>query len=108
MVRKNQGPFPAGIVRIFAWLTCRLQSGASEWTDEQREAFANDLARPQLWAVSAHANRQKGDKGPDGWKPPLTSFFCTYAESWVEVKGYYNLTISESEKEALGSMLDDC
>ncbi|KAH0602047.1 hypothetical protein MHUMG1_00926 [Metarhizium humberi] len=86
-----------------AWM-----SGASEWTDEQREAFANDLTHPQLWAVSAHANRQKGDKGPDRWKPPLTSFYCTYAESWVDVKGYYNLTVSDSEKDALGSMLDDC
>ncbi|KID74101.1 uncharacterized protein G6M90_00g033670 [Metarhizium brunneum] len=86
-----------------AWM-----SGASEWTDEQREAFANDLTHPQLWAVSAHANRQKGDKSPDRWKPPLTSFYCTYAESWVDVKGYYNLTISDSEKDALGSMLDDC
>src|SRR5688572_2022831 len=31
-----------------AWRT-----GAATWTDEQREAFANDLTQPQLIAVSA-------------------------------------------------------
>ncbi|PNY24956.1 Uncharacterized protein TCAP_05107 [Tolypocladium capitatum] len=86
-----------------AWI-----SGASSWTTEQRKGYANDITRPQLWAVSQHANRAKGDSSPDLWKPPLTSFYCTYAESWVEVKSFYKLTITDAEKNALSSMLDSC
>ncbi|KAM0262445.1 hypothetical protein ACHAQJ_001698 [Trichoderma viride] len=86
-----------------AWI-----SGASEWTTDEREAFANDITRPQLWAVSASSNRSKGDKSPDKWKPPLTSFYCTYAKSWIEVKSAYELTITSAEETALSNMLDTC
>ncbi|KAM0525403.1 hypothetical protein ACHAPE_000107 [Trichoderma viride] len=81
-----------------AWI-----SGASDWTTAQRQAFANDITIPQLWAVSASSNRSKGDKSPDKWKPPLSSFYCTYAKSWIEVKNSYALTISTAEKTALDS-----
>lgn len=84
------------------------KSGANDWTDSQREAFANDVSRPQLWAVTDNVNSSKGDKSPDAWKPPLTSFYCTYAKSWVQVKYYYDLTISSAEKTALTSMLNTC
>ncbi|KLO80113.1 hypothetical protein CEK26_006025 [Fusarium fujikuroi] len=50
----------------------------------------------------------KSDKSPDSWKPPLTSFYCTYAKSWIQVKSYWQLTITSAEKTALGSMLDYC
>ncbi|KAL7898203.1 hypothetical protein HDV63DRAFT_394445 [Trichoderma sp. SZMC 28014] len=86
-----------------AWI-----SGAADWTADKREAFANDITIPQLWAVSASSNRSKADKSPDKWKPPLSSFYCTYAKSWIEVKSSYALTISSAEKTALGSMLDTC
>jgi hypothetical protein len=88
--------------------THNQQSGASDWTTAQRQAFANDITIPQLWAVSASSNRSKGDKSPDKWKPPLSSFYCTYAKSWIEVKSSYALTISSAEKTALDSMLDTC
>ncbi|CRK44498.1 hypothetical protein BN1723_006150 [Verticillium longisporum] len=47
-------------------------------------------------------------KSPDAWKPPLTSFYCTYARSWVAVKSYWALTITSAEKTALTSMLNTC
>jgi hypothetical protein len=43
-----------------AWMT-----GAEGWTAACREAFANDLKDPELVAVSAHSNRDKGDSSPD-------------------------------------------
>lgn len=46
--------------------------------------------------------------GPEEWKPPLESFYCTYAKSWVQVKSDYALTITEDEKAALEDMLDSC
>ena len=84
------------------------QSGASSWTTAQREALANDVSRPQLWAVSASANRSKGDRSPDQWKPPLTSFYCTYAKAGIDGKSFYSLTVTSAEKTALSSMLDTC
>lgn len=84
------------------------QSGAAAWTKAQRQDFANDIKRPQLWAVSAKSNRSKGDRSPDSWKPPMTNFHCTYAKAWVQVKSYYKLTVTGAEKSALGDMLNSC
>ncbi|PKX96419.1 HNH endonuclease family protein [Aspergillus novofumigatus IBT 16806] len=84
------------------------RSGASEWTTAQRQAFANDLTNPQLMAVTDNVNQAKSDDGPEAWKPPLTSYYCTYAKMWVRVKYVYDLTITSAEKSALVSMLDTC
>ncbi|GLW30186.1 hypothetical protein Areg01_31260 [Actinoplanes regularis] len=84
------------------------RSGAIAWTTEQRKAFANDLDRPQLVAVSAASNRSKGDQDPSTWKPPAKDAWCSYAEDWVAVKTYYQLTVTQKEKEALQDMLETC
>ncbi|WIX99608.1 HNH endonuclease family protein [Amycolatopsis mongoliensis] len=83
-------------------------SGAKSWTQERREQFANDLVRPQLHAVTDNLNEQKSDKAPDQWKPPLVSYWCTYATDWIVVKSSYGLTITVPEKTALTGMLDHC
>ncbi|KAJ3501141.1 hypothetical protein NLJ89_g9477 [Agrocybe chaxingu] len=83
-------------------------SGARTWTNAQREAFANDLTRPQLIAVTDTLNQSKGDKDPAEWMPPLTSYRCTYARAWVHVKYYWNLSVDSAEKSALTSYLASC
>ncbi|KIM37506.1 hypothetical protein M413DRAFT_275871 [Hebeloma cylindrosporum] len=83
-------------------------SGARFWTNAQREAFANDLTRPQLAAVTDTLNQAKGDKDPAEWMPPLTSYRCTYARAWVHVKYYYGLSVDSAEKAALTSYLSGC
>ncbi|WP_445530056.1 HNH endonuclease family protein [Streptomyces cyslabdanicus] len=83
-------------------------SGASKWTTAQRQAFANDLTRPQLIAVSASSNRSKGDKDPAQWMPTQTSYRCTYVRAWVQVKYYYNLSVDTAEKTALQNYLAAC
>ena len=88
--------------------TDHSQSGASSWTTSKREQFANDVTRPQLWAVTDNVNSEKGDKSPDSWKPPLSSFYCTYARSWVQVKSYWALSVTSAEKTALTTMLNSC
>lgn len=50
------------------------QSGASQWTTNQRKTFANDLDHPQLLVVTDNVNLQKGDAGPEEWKPPLSEY----------------------------------
>lgn len=58
--------------------------------------------------MTDNVNSAKGDKSPDAWKPPLSSFYCTYAKSWVQVKSYWALTVTAAEKTALTSMLNTC
>ncbi|MFB9177216.1 HNH endonuclease family protein [Dactylosporangium sucinum] len=89
-------------------LAAGWRSGANKWTDEQRKQFANDLTRPQLIAVSLQTNRSKGDQDPSTWKPPSKGYWCTYAQSWITVKAYYKLTVTEAEKSALTDMLATC
>ncbi|KAJ3577037.1 hypothetical protein NP233_g48 [Leucocoprinus birnbaumii] len=83
-------------------------SGARSWTSAQREAFANDLTRPQLLAVSASSNRSKGDKDIAEWLPPLASYHCIYTRAWVQVKHQYGLTVDSAEKAAISSILSGC
>lgn len=84
------------------------RSGASSWTDDEREGFANDLTRPQLIAVTDNVNQSKGDKDPANWLPPLASYNCMYARMWVQVKHHYDLTVDPAEKTALSGILKDC
>jgi len=83
-------------------------SGAHAWSTARRQQFANDVANPQLVAVTASVHYAKGYKTPDLWKPPLSSYYCTYAKMWVAVKYYYGLSVKAPEKYALMSMLDTC
>jgi hypothetical protein len=84
------------------------RSGASTWTDDEREQFANDLDGVNLLAVTDRVNQAKGDKGPESWRPPLESYWCTYAIYWIDVKHTWELTVEEEEKVALKDMLDRC
>ena len=84
------------------------RSGASAWTTEKRQDFANDLKDPQLVAVSASANRSKGDQDPSTWKPQQTGSWCQYAQDWIVVKSQWKLTVTAKEKVELKKMLEKC
>jgi len=84
------------------------RSGANRWDDEKRGDFANDLDRPQLFAVSKSSNRSKGDQDPSQWRPPDRNDWCQYAEDWITVKHYWRLSVTDAEKAALGDMLESC
>ncbi|MER6141836.1 HNH endonuclease family protein [Streptomyces sparsogenes] len=84
------------------------RSGASEWTTQQRWAFANDLTHSQSIAVSARSNRTKGDKDPENWQPDLDSYHCTYARAWISVKHQYSLTLIQEVHDALVGVFNTC
>ncbi|MGC5342693.1 HNH endonuclease family protein [Streptomyces sp. DT171] len=84
------------------------RSGASGWTNTQRQAYANDLTRPQLIAVTDNVNQAKSDKDPAEWLPPRAAYRCAYVRAWVHVKHYYELTVDSAEKSALQTALKDC
>ena len=84
-------------------------SGGWSWDAERRELYANDLSYPDhLIAVQARANRAKGARGPDEWKPPLLSYWCEYAIDWIVIKSHWGLTVTEAEFNALQEMLNAC
>jgi hypothetical protein len=83
------------------------RSGAWAWTAKQRQDFANDLSDSRvLIAVTASANRSKGDQDPKTWLP--TKGKCTYIESWVAVKVRYSLTFDTGELSVIQSYFTSC
>lgn len=89
-------------------LAAAWRSGASDWNNERRSEFANDLDGPQLIAVTDSINQEKGDQAPDEWLPPESGYHCTYAAMWVGSKHKWELTVTESEKSALERALASC
>ncbi|MET8681757.1 DUF1524 domain-containing protein [Streptomyces sp. NPDC004647] len=83
-------------------------SGAYNWTTSKRQQLANDLTRPQLLAVTDNVNQSKGDQDPGTWWPSRTTYKCTYARAWVQVKYYYGLSVDSTEKSSLSSVLNGC
>ena len=85
------------------------RSGADKWDSERREAFANDLSNPEsLIAVSAKANRSKGDRDPAKWLPPNEQFRCEYIASWVKVKNRWALTTDGLELSTILRIQKSC
>jgi Protein of unknown function (DUF1524) len=83
-----------------------FESGGWRWTAGQRRSFAND--QRGLVVTSASSNRSKGSQSPDRWRPADRSSWCAYADGWVEVKQRWSLSVTTSERDALGQMLDTC
>lgn len=81
-------------------------SGAQQWSPEQRRAFANDPEN--LLPTSASANRSKGRRDPAQWLPPLTGYHCAYLTRWQLIKVKYGLTMDAAERLALKKGLVDC
>ena len=82
-------------------------SGASNWTSEQRMRFANDLGDGRsLIAVSATSNRRKSDQDPSEWLPARGR--CTYLVNWISVKVRWGLAIDPAEKLALTELMNEC
>ncbi|NGN94145.1 DUF1524 domain-containing protein [Nocardioides sp. KC13] len=85
------------------------ESGANAWSDEEREAYANDLGDPRaLIAVTAATNRSKGDQDPADWLPDATGYHCTYVADWVAVKIRWGLFVDRAEKAALTRVAAGC
>ncbi len=96
-------------------LAAAWRAGANRWDDQRREQYANDP--DVLLSVEDNANQEKGDKGPEAWKPPRREEWCDYARRWITIKAKYALAIiapyraggqTLDERAALLQMLDTC
>lgn len=96
------------VARSEAW-----DSGASTWSAEKRQQFANDPL--ELMAVSSSGNRAHGEKDAAGWLPSKGSSFgtnasydCKYVARQIAVKAKYGLSVDKAERQAMSSVLDTC
>ncbi|MBX9363651.1 HNH endonuclease family protein [Streptomyces sp. WAC04114] len=84
-------------------------SGASAWTAQRREAYANDQgAEASLIAVTARSNRSKADQDPAQWMPPASDVHCRYAAEWTGTKLRWNLSVDDAERAALNDLAAAC
>ena len=85
------------------------RSGAFAWDAEARESFANTLNHDEgLIAVTAGANRSKGDRDPAKWLPPNEAYRCDYVRDWVVYKFIWDLSMDEAEEVAVRGVLHGC
>ncbi|QCD60333.1 HNH endonuclease family protein [Streptomyces hawaiiensis] len=83
-------------------------SGASAWTAQRREAYANDQGQEaSLVAVTARSNRSNADQDPAQWMPPATDVLCRYAAEWTATLRW-NLTTDDTEYAALNDLAAAC
>lgn len=104
----RRGPATSGKVQIdhiipLGWAT---KQGALDWTQEEREAFANDPIN--LRAMDGPQNGSKSDQGPGSWMPPNAAFHCDYAQSWVTVASTYGLSMNAADAAKIESVLASC
>ncbi|WP_141580691.1 HNH endonuclease family protein [Actinomadura sp. WMMA1423] len=86
-------------------LALAWRMGASRWSEDRREQFAND--HDNLLAVWGVPNREKSDSGPGEWKPQK-GFQCVYAIKYIAVAKEYSLPVTRSDHDALQDFLGRC
>ena len=87
-------------------LAAAWRTGAADWPEEKRTAFANDPTN--LLAVDGPANAAKADSDAAEWLPENEAFRCTYVTAQVQVKAAYGLWVTSAEKTAMVDVLEDC
>ena len=84
-------------------------SGGWAWDKDKKAAYANEMGyADHLIAVTASANRKKGARGPEEWKPANQDYWCDYAIDWVQIKVEWELSATKAERAALQEMLKTC
>ena len=84
-----------------AWTT-----GAQNWDQTTREAFASDPLN--LLAVDGPTNETKRHHDASVWTPANPAYHCTFATTQIQVKHKYDLWITPSEGQSLQTLLATC
>ncbi|MEK0156782.1 HNH endonuclease family protein [Arthrobacter oryzae] len=87
-------------------LSLAWQTGAQQFSVEQRRQFANDPLN--LMAADGAANSAKGDRDAATWLPPNKAFRCEYTARMTAVKAKYKLWVTQPEHDAIQGILAAC
>jgi hypothetical protein len=85
------------------------ESGGWKWPKERKVKYANYLEDPNhLIAVSASANRSKGQRDIADWPKDRANFpfIKEYARIWAKIKVRWGLTGDQREMDVLHEILD--
>ncbi|WLQ08783.1 HNH endonuclease family protein [Arthrobacter oryzae] len=107
-IRFVRGPDSSSAVQIdhIVPLSLAWQTGAQQFSAEQRKQFANDPLN--LMAADGAANSAKGDSDAASWLPPNKSFRCEYTARMTAVKARYKLWVTQPERDAIQRVLATC
>ncbi|MBL1102767.1 hypothetical protein [Streptomyces coffeae] len=87
----------------------RRDSGASNWSAQERQDDANDLGDTRsLAAVSARENPSKADQHPAQRLPSDPGAGCRYTGEWTVVTSRWGLSADPNEVTALTELADGC
>jgi|GEM_PF-3443752 len=94
------------------------ESGAYQFSRREKERLANKFVRPELLVVTPRASlatnliitlgNDRQDRGIIEWQPRRGDARCRYAQRWLNVKTFWELSISEDEREVLENILRGC
>lgn len=79
-------------------------SGARQWSTDEREQFANDPANLAL--MTDNLNQSKGDDDLAEYVPDDSR--CNYVKRYVATKAKYELTVDRAEKTAMVKEVREC
>ncbi len=82
-------------------------SGAWAWDYQHRCLFANFTGFDKhLLSSSSTENKQKSDRGPEGWMPSREDYSCQHLHNWLAIKYIWNLTMTVVEAEAIAELVE--
>ncbi|GAA1937388.1 HNH endonuclease family protein [Brevibacterium antiquum] len=107
----TRGPSTSAEVQIehIVSLGYTYRMGAKDWTQDKREAIANDPAN--LIAVDGPANQSKSDLGPEDWMPTDSgnpAYDCTFVARYAFVADKYELPVTPADRKAMTSTIKAC
>jgi hypothetical protein len=106
-IRFQRGPRSAEVqIDHLVALSDAWQTGAQQWSPQQREQFANDPLN--LLAVDGPLNSAKGDGDAATWLPPNKGFRCQYVARQIAVKTKYGAWVTQPEHDAMADVLSTC
>lgn len=82
-------------------------AGGSAWTNVQLLVYRDSPVSIITLTPASYADR--GERGPDQWRPADDRLWCGYALRWVSEKNTFGLALeSQAEADALLEMVDTC
>lgn len=83
-------------------------SGAWAWDYKTRCLYANYIGYyNHLVPSTIRENTSKGDRGPEKYLPPDTSYRCQYVKDWLAIKLIWRLTLTTAEVQAIHEVITE-